>query len=60
MLETEPSRNANITNPVLRYLVDKNVNNLFCIYLGEASYSIILAPKLRKINKPDQKKALKK
>jgi hypothetical protein len=59
-LAIEVTRNAIITNQALKYLVDKNVNNLFYIDLGEASYSIILAPKLRKINKPSQKKALKK
>jgi hypothetical protein len=51
---------TSIAMSALKYLVDKNVNNLFYIDLGEASYSIILAPKLRKINRHNLKKALKK
>ncbi len=50
---------ASMAISALKYVVDKNVNNLFYIDFGEASYSIILAPKLRKINKPDEKKELK-
>jgi len=50
---------TNGTMNALKYLVDKNVNNLFYIDLGEASNSIILTPKLRKINRHDLKKALK-
>ncbi len=52
-METKTAVNA------LKYLVDKNVNNLLYIDLGVPSNSINLTPKLRKINRHDPKKALK-